>query len=91
MGASGKTRFELIGPRSPEALICQCRSAGMRIGRTGSAVMRAVAQAQDPFDFDAVWAGARQIEPAISRDTIYRSLRRLRSVGLIRDHTLNTR
>ncbi len=84
MSVSGKTRFELIEPRSSEALISDCRAAGLRMGSKRRAVARALAEAEGPFDFDSLWARTRRIAPGVSRGTIYLSLRRFRLAGLLR-------
>jgi Fe2+ or Zn2+ uptake regulation protein len=84
MGASTKTCFELVEPYSVEAFIGHCRASGLRMGRLRGVIARAILQTSAPFDFDALWAAARAIEPSVSRGTIYLSLRRFCQVGLIR-------
>jgi Fe2+ or Zn2+ uptake regulation protein len=60
-----------------------CHKRGIRIGKTRRVVAQAILGQQDVFDFDAILDAARAIEPSISRGTIYLSLRRFRSAGLI--------
>ncbi|MEI9889127.1 MAG: hypothetical protein WDN08_22000 [Rhizomicrobium sp.] len=89
MGASAKSHFELVAPLSPEALVARCRAKGLRMGPTRCAVARVVAGTEGRFDFAQVFAGARAIDPGISRGTIYLSLRRFQFAGLIRGPARN--
>jgi Fe2+ or Zn2+ uptake regulation protein len=91
MSASEKLRFELAAPLSPKAIEAQCHAKGVRMGRQRRAVARIVATMRHPFGFDDIFKEARRIAPAISRGTIYLSLRRFRAAGLFRDPVAPTR
>ncbi len=84
MAGPPKARFELARNLTPETFEASCRESGMKILRTRRAVIAAIAASEGPFDFDALFDIARRHEPAIGRDTIYRSLRAFLSAGLIR-------
>jgi len=84
MSTPEKLRFELATPLSANAMEAQCRARGVRMGWQRRAVARSVAKMRRPFGFDDVFEEARRIAPAISRGTIYLSLRRFRAAGLLR-------
>jgi Fe2+ or Zn2+ uptake regulation protein len=84
MGARQKARFALNTPLSPEDIEAGCRARGIRIGPQRRAVARALAEIPGPFDFDRVLEEVRRVAPQISRGTVYLSLRRFRSAGLLR-------
>lgn len=84
MPGQPKSAFELVAPLTPEAIEARCRARGLRVGRTRRVVARVVAGIDGRFDFDLVFARARALEPQISRGTIYLTLRRFLSVGVIR-------
>ncbi|MEI9988574.1 MAG: transcriptional repressor [Rhizomicrobium sp.] len=84
MSGPAKARFELTERRSPQAFIDECKAAGIRMGSKRRAIAKALAGIEGLFDFDSVWARIRGVEPAISRGTVYLSLRRFRGAGLIR-------
>ncbi|MBS0278026.1 MAG: hypothetical protein JSR81_10415 [Proteobacteria bacterium] len=53
------------------------------MGKTRRVVAQAILDQDDEFDFDTILEAARAIAPTISRGTVYLSLRRFRSIGLI--------
>lgn len=60
-----------------------CQKRGVRVGKTRRVVAQAILDQDDEFDFDTILEAARAIAPTISRGTVYLSLRRFRSIGLI--------
>jgi Fe2+ or Zn2+ uptake regulation protein len=60
-----------------------CQKRGVRVGKTRRVVAQAILGQDDEFDFDTILEAARAIAPTISRGTVYLSLRRFRSIGLI--------
>jgi len=83
LGTRGKARFVLTSSNVLPMFEEACHKRGVRIGKTRRVVAQAVVDAQESFDFDAILDAARAIEPTISRGTVYLSLRRFRSIGLI--------
>jgi hypothetical protein len=62
-----KARFELTGPRSPDAFVARCGQKGIRLGRARPVIIRAVAASGAPFDFDSLWERTLEREPKVSR------------------------
>jgi Fe2+ or Zn2+ uptake regulation protein len=83
LGTRGKARFVLTSSSVLPTFEEVCHQRGIRIGKTRRAVAKAILAQQEAFDFDAILDAARTIEPTISRGTVYLSLRRFRSAGLI--------
>jgi Fe2+ or Zn2+ uptake regulation protein len=83
LGTRGKTRFVLASSNTLPVFEEACNRHGVRIGRTRRVVAQAIVSQRNVFDFDAILDAARAIEPTISRGTVYLSLRRFRSAGVI--------
>lgn len=83
MGTRGKTRFVLASSNVLPVFEEACQKRGVRVGKTRRVVAQAILDQDDEFDFDTILEAARAIAPTISRGTVYLSLRRFRSIGLI--------
>jgi len=61
-----------------------CRRGGLKITRQRTEVFRELAATEEHPDAEAVYQRVRQRIPAVSRDTVYRTLATLEAQGLIR-------
>lgn len=84
MRPSEKAQFETVRPLTEEAFEARCREGGMRLPPTQRAIVVAITRMDGPFDFPRLFAAARRWAPTIARNTIYRSMRRMAALGLIR-------
>lgn len=84
MRPAAKAQFEIARPFTAEEFEALCRRGGLKLPRTQRAVIAAITKTDGPFDFPGLFAAARRLAPTISRNTIYRSMRRMASLGLIR-------
>jgi Fur family ferric uptake transcriptional regulator len=62
------------------------REAGLRATRQRSAIVRVLAEAQDHPDAPEVHRRARDLEPAVSLATVYRTLAALAERGVVHRH-----
>lgn len=83
MGTRGKTRFVRASSNVLPVFEEACHKRGVRVGKTRRVVAQAILDQDDEFDFDTILEATRAIAPTISRGTVYLSLRRFRSIGLI--------
>ena len=84
LGAA-RLRFESVCKQSPDIFKAACRRHGLRMTGPRALVADIVAGAYGPFDFDFVFARARDREPRISRGTVYLALRRFHAADLIKE------
>lgn len=76
------SRIEL--DRRMKRFLEQCRRGGMRITHQRTEVFRELAGSDEHPDVETVYQRVRRRVPAISRDTVYRTLSTLQAQGLIR-------
>lgn len=66
-----------------EALLKTCREANVRLTPQRIEIFREIAQSQEHPDAETIYKGVRKRLPAISLDTVYRTLWWLARLGLI--------
>jgi Fur family peroxide stress response transcriptional regulator len=70
--------------RRMERLIETCRQHGMKVTHQRMEVFRELAGTDEHPDAEAIYRNVRKRVPAISRDTVYRTLSSLENQGLVR-------
>jgi Fur family peroxide stress response transcriptional regulator len=70
--------------RRVERFVQTCRSQGMKITHQRMEVFRELAGTEEHPDAEALYQSVRQRVPAISRDTVYRTLASLEEQGIVR-------
>jgi Fur family peroxide stress response transcriptional regulator len=70
--------------RRVEAFVQACRRGDLKITHQRTEIFRELARSADHPDAEALFASIRKRIPAISRDTVYRTLALLEGRGLIR-------
>jgi Fur family peroxide stress response transcriptional regulator len=70
--------------RRVEQLVDACRAEGLKVTHQRTEVFRELARTEEHPDADTIWERVRRRVPAISRDTVYRTLTLLEQQGLIR-------
>lgn len=76
------SRAELA--RRMQRLIDTCRSQGMKVTHQRMEVFRELAGTDEHPDAESIYQNVRRQVPAISRDTVYRTLASLEDQGLVR-------
>ncbi len=66
-----------------QTLVTACRSRGLRVTPQRIAVYRAVAGSTAHPAVETIWREVRRVLPAISLDTVYRTLDSLVALGLV--------
>ncbi len=70
--------------RRLERFIQTCRSKGMKITQQRMEVFRELAGTEEHPDAEAIYQSVRKRVPALSRDTVYRTLASLEAQGIVR-------
>jgi len=70
--------------RRMERFVDACRRNGMKVTHQRMEVFRELAGAEDHPDAETLYRSVRKRVPAISRDTVYRTLSTLEKQGLVR-------
>ncbi len=70
--------------RRMERFVQTCRDQGLKVTHQRMEVFRELAGAEDHPDAEAIYQSVRQRVPAISRDTVYRTLASLEEQGIVR-------
>jgi Fur family peroxide stress response transcriptional regulator len=63
--------------------LARCRRAGIKVTHQRTEIFRELAQAEEHPDADAIYQRVKRRIPAISQDTVYRSLRTLAEQQII--------
>jgi len=70
--------------RRMERFVETCRAKGMKVTHQRMEVFRELAGAEEHPDAEAIYQSVRRRVPAISRDTVYRTLASLEEQGIVR-------
>ncbi len=70
--------------RRMERFVDACRGQGMKVTRQRMEVFRELAGTEEHPDAETLYQSVRERVPAISRDTVYRTLASLEGQGLVR-------
>jgi len=70
--------------RRTEAFVRLCRRRGMKVTHQRMEIFKELVASQEHPDAESVYTRVRRRVPAISRDTVYRTLSTLEGEGLIR-------
>lgn len=70
--------------RRMERFVQTCRSQGMKVTHQRMEVFRELAGTEEHPDAEALYQSVRKRVPAISRDTVYRTLASLEEQGIVR-------
>ncbi|OHB66350.1 MAG: hypothetical protein A2Y77_14570 [Planctomycetes bacterium RBG_13_62_9] len=70
--------------RRMQRLVDTCRQKGLKVTHQRMEVFRELAGTEEHPDAESIYQSVRRRVPAISRDTVYRTLASLESQGLVR-------